>query len=473
MNCMRQAACLAAVLTGVALAAPPEIELATRTDPASGTDVRVGVFRVHEDRDAREGLVLELDLVVLPALADEPAQDPVFVIVGGPGQNAAHGWRGWAGHWMRQDRDIVLVSQRGTGGNNRLACDLPASDDNLQAFLEPIFDPESFRDCAEELARRYDLSRYSTCTASEDLDDLCRLLGYEVINLYGGSYGSRAELEFIRHHPERVRSAVLNSVAPVSFVNPLYHAISAQAALDAIFEECESRAEYRARFGDIRAKFDGVMARLEAEPARATVRHPVTGERVSVRLSRDAFAETLRVMMYTDSRSVPRVIDRAHRGEFDEFAQRGLERNRALRNSLALGMLMCVTCTEDVARIRDEDIAPLTDGTFLGDVRIRRQVAACADWPESIVCPPHAEPVTSDVPVMLISGTLDPVTRPWFGEEAASHLANSLHVVVPGSHGNNDPCVQSIMRRFLEGASPDVDCSCVWNLTLPAFNMAD
>ena len=141
-------ACLAAC-TILALADDklnPRLKLSGATHQPSGTPLRKGSFRVYENRAAKAGRVLKLDVVILPKLKQPGRPDPVFVFAGGPGQNVAWHANGWAKHWMRQDRDIVLVSQRGTGGNNRLICDLPGSDENLQGYLEPIFDVPAFRE---------------------------------------------------------------------------------------------------------------------------------------------------------------------------------------------------------------------------------------------------------------------------------------------------------------------------------------
>ena len=81
--------------------------------------------------------------------------------------------------------------------------------------------------------------------------------------------------------------------------------------------------------------------------------------------------------------------------------------------------------------------------------------------------------VRGSVPTLLFSGTLDPVTSPRFGEEAARHLSNSLHVVVPASHGIGGPCVDSIARQFLDSGSVErIDISCVKEIRLPAFEVA-
>lgn len=451
--------------------AAPSIEFKTYLHKASGTEVRIGTFAVFEDRDAHAGRQIHLEVVVLPATG-ERRPDPVFVLSGGPGLSSAAGWRRWAGHWMREHHDIVLVAQRGTDGDNKLACATPANNDNLQAYLDHYFDPARFRDCLEDLRQRYDLTKYSTPIAMDDLNDVRIALTYDKINLYGGSYASRAELVYIRRHPESVRTATLNSVVPISFTNPLYHARGVQDALDMIFDECAADPVYAQRFGDLRAKFAGVLSKLDGAPADAFVIHPETGEPVPVKLSRDAFAEALRFMMYTNIRDVPMIIDRASRGDLDLLAQRAVDQARALQGSLAAGMLLCVTCGEDIPRIDPDSIAPLTDGTFLGDGRVRRQMAVCDFWPRSDIPADYADPVHADVPVLLLSGDHDPVTPPRWGAAAAEHLPNRLHVIAPGTHGLAGPCIDSIVRAFLDaGTVEGLDTDCVRQIALPRYNM--
>lgn len=452
----------------------PGLRLREQEHAASGTPIRAGTMRVWENRDAGEGRLISLEVIVLPATGNDPAPDPVFVFAGGPGQNAASMTDGWAQHWMRDRRDIVLISQRGTGGDNRLWCELPGSDDDLQSYLEPIFLEETFRPCLESLAERYDLTQYGTANATDDVNDVRVALGYQQINLYGGSYGSRAELEYIRRHPETVRTAILNSVAPVAFINPLYHAWGAQHALDLILDDCAADPGCAGAYGDVRGSFEGVMRILDDGPVTTSVRHPQTGEQVEVELSKESFGEALRVIMYYDRSQAPYLIDRAARGDFSPFAQQGIAANRGIRGILSFGMLLCVTCSEDLDRITERMIREETAGRFLGDGRVRRQQAVCAFWPRTDLPEDAADPVTRDVPVLLLSGRYDPVTPPRWGEEAASHLPQGLHVVGPASHGQGGRCIDSIVAEVLERGTVDgVDVSCVETLAPAPFRLPD
>jgi pimeloyl-ACP methyl ester carboxylesterase len=69
----------------------------------------------------------------------------------------------------------------------------------------------------------------------------------------------------------------------------------------------------------------------------------------------------------------------------------------------------------------------------------------------------------SKVPVLLMSGNLDPVTPPAFGERVAKQLPNSLHVIFSNaSHGGAGWCGRNLMVEFIEkGSVRGLDTACV------------
>jgi len=447
----------------------------TETAPGTGFRISRGTFAVHEDREARSGRIIHLNVVILHAKGPSFKPDPVFRFAGGPGQDVTSAFRQHEDSWIRDERDIVLVSQRGTGGDNKLDCPNAADDGNIQGYLDPLFRTDLFRDCLAELSARFDLTKYSTELAADDVDDLRRALGYDRINVIGGSYGTRMALVYMRRHPETVRTAILNGVAPIALRNPLYHASNFHEALRALFAECANDPGCQAAFPGLEDEYLAILHRLEHEPAAVTVRHPVTEEAVEIRLTKEAFLDGLRVSMYAGirSRNVPYVLHRAFEGELRPFAELALESERGIRRILALGMLLCVTCAEDLDRITEEDIVKFAAWTDAGDSRVRAQKAVCEFWPRSPLSAGYGDPVLADVPTLLLSGTLDPVTSPKWGEAAASSLPRSLHLVVPGSHGVGGNCLTSIQKAFLETGSVDgLDVSCTESLRPEKFRVS-
>jgi len=261
-------------------------------------------------------------------------------------------------------------------------------------------------------------------------------------------------------------------VAPIAFKNPLYHARNAQDAFEVLRQECLDDPACRAAFGDLADDLRKVLARLE-KPIEIEV-ETAGGDTRKLKLSRDAFAESLRHLLYSEpaNRQTPLLLHQAAAGDLKPFAQMALQNNRDLHDVLAYGMLMSVTNAEDLPRISEAEIVRETAGTFLGDTRVRGQLAIGAFWPRAVV-PEADQPVVVDVPVLLLSGTQDPVTSPRWGAEAASHLSHSLHVVVPGCHGvATKPQVGKLVAQFLErGSVEGLDTKVVEKVHMPRIRL--
>jgi pimeloyl-ACP methyl ester carboxylesterase len=99
----------------------------------------------------------------------------------------------------------------------------------------------------------------------------------------------------------------------------------------------------------------------------------------------------------------------------------------------------------------------------------------CKDWPRGPMDADLHQPLASQVPALVLSGTADPVTPEVFGNEAALGFTHALHLKLKDQgHGQlAQPCVDKLMAQFLAaalpGKVPKLDASCVGNLRPPAF----
>ncbi len=105
--------------------------------------------------------------------------------------------------------------------------------------------------------------------------------------------------------------------------------------------------------------------------------------------------------------------------------------------------------------MKPEDVVAQTKDTFLGDGFVKEMLRVCAAWPKGTLPPGYADPVRSDVPVLLLSGELDPVTPPRHAEAAKATLSRSVHLVVPGvGHGASYlGCMPRLIAEFVERAN--------------------
>jgi len=456
-----------------------QLILSPCSTPVTVAELLCGTFMVFEDRVKQRGRKLALNVAVLPARTKNPEPDPIFWIAGGPGDAATRYAAYYADTWLHERRDLVMIDQRGTGESNPLVCDdLPGSADDTAGYLVPTFKKLGpIRNCRNQLRKQADLRMYSTPMAMDDLNEIRQALGYDRINVYGSSYGSRAALIYARRHPDTVRTLLLNGIAPMSYTAPLYHARGAQRALDLLFAECAAAADCSAAYPGVAGEFEAVLDRLTARPETVTIDNPDTGAPVQVVLNGPAFADAIRQLMYSSARSrwVPYLVHLAFQGDAAPFADFLANRNRSIRKA-AMGMLLSVTCPEDVARIDPRQIGPETEGTFLGDARVRQQSKACRLWPAADLPAAFAEPLASDAPVLMWSGKTDPVTPPEWAERAAEHLPNSLHVVVPGAHSSlallDDACYRKISERFLaRGSVRGLKTKCADRIKLPPWEI--
>lgn len=99
-------------------------------------DARCGTLTVPEDRSNPTGRQIGLNVVLIPAIKRDPAPDPLFLLAGGPGQSAIETFPALLSmiFYVHEERDIVLVDQRGTGKSNPLRC-LDPEDESLVVVL--------------------------------------------------------------------------------------------------------------------------------------------------------------------------------------------------------------------------------------------------------------------------------------------------------------------------------------------------
>jgi pimeloyl-ACP methyl ester carboxylesterase len=422
-----------------------------------------------------DGPRIDVHYAVLPALARNKHPDPVFFLAGGPGQSAI----ALAGPMSRlfsrvtNRRDLVLIDQRGTGLSAPLVCDTPDPAQPLRLMADPTALRARLDRCRTALQAlpHGDLRQYTTTIAMADVDAVRQALGAARVNLVGGSYGTRAALEYLRQFPQAVRRAVIDGVAPPDMVLPATIAADGQATLDALFAACAADPACRGPYPDLQVRWQRVFASL---PREITVLHPVTGQPETLTLTAEMAASLLRAPLYAPAlaAALPLAITQAAESRFEAlFGLAGALGGGRRAMQLAEGMHFSVVCAEDLPRLGN---APDTPAPDLGDRFAALYRDVCAAWPRGEVPAAFYTMPPAPAPVLVLSGGLDPVTPPRHGERTAQALgAQARHVVVPNAgHGvMSIGCTRDVLFRFIDAVDPKdalaVDTACVESIPRP------
>ncbi|HWN41704.1 MAG TPA: alpha/beta fold hydrolase [Thermoanaerobaculia bacterium] len=458
-------------------------ELIPCKEPGMPPEARCGTYEVFENRAARTGRKIPLKIVVVPAAPSADTgrlPDPITFFAGGPGEASIP-----FGLFKAQQlglaggkRDLLLVDLRGTGMSGGLFCTELEGETSGQEFLDDFLPTDKIHACRDRLKKEVDLSWYTTDAVVDDVEEVRTALGYGPLNLIGNSWGTHAVLTYLRRHPASVRTATLDGVVVPGVL--LGTARASQEALDGLIAECEGDPACGRAYPKLREELAAVLRRVAADPVRIGLIDPPTRRPVELRLAQTGVAQTLRYMLYspTEVALLPLVIHEAAQGNWKLLGRLAFTHGADM-SGMSAGFLQSVSCAEEVALIRDGEIAPAVAGTFLGDFRVRRQKAACEGWPVRDLGPDLQAPVVSDVPALLISGERDPATPSSNGERVARTLKRARHIVVPdGSHYlegmQGGDCVHGLVAAFIEaGRAEKLDTSCLARMRRPDFELPE
>jgi pimeloyl-ACP methyl ester carboxylesterase len=428
-----------------------------------------GELIVPENPSQPTGRQIHLAFARVPAISRRKQPDPLFVIAGGPGMAATTFYATAAPVFGRihRDRDIILLDQRGTGGSNPLNC--PGGDESDYHETDSDIAAEA-RACLEKLSAKADVAQYTTSLAVDDLDRLRQALGYDRINMYGVSYGTRVAQQYLRRFPQHARALILDGVVPPELSLGAGMALDAEHALERILARCAREMECRKRFGDPEQDYHDLWKALQAHGVQVTVANPTTGQATHFEFTRFHLATILRLSIYSAEQTalLPLLLHEAHElKDFSRLAAQFLLLTREYTDAVAVGMNNTVACTEDIAFYdpKTTDRSKL-ENTFLGTAQLDGLLAICKIWPRGPIDPDFHSPLHSATPVLLLSGSDDPITPPEYAEQARRGLTNSLHVVLQDfGHGQlAAPCVDRVMEQFINRAAvAGLDTSCTKN----------
>jgi len=417
---------------------------------------------------------IELRVAIVAALNLTPEPDAFVPIAGGPGQGSVQFYAAYAAAFedVRRNRDILLVDQRGTGESSRMDC--PVDEELVEGQYSTELTIEYTNECLAALPE--DPRFFTTSVAVTDLEAVRQALGYPSLNLYGVSYGTRVAQHFARRYPGSTRSIVLDGVVPPQLSLGPEIATESQKAVDRILDRCSEDAACAERFPDIRATFRRVVNQLRESPVSIEVPDPNSGRPERIAFGNTELAVAIRLLAYHPNSValLPLLISEAGNGNFVPLAAQYQMTMIAMLDALALGMHNAVMCSEDLPFLDTKSIDyDSIDASYMGSMQMKALEAICSVWPAGPVDDGFKEPLSTDLPVLLLSGDADPITPPRYADMATVGLTNARHLVgEQQGHGQIAVgCTRRLVARFVESADPDVvDAECLErNFVMPFF----
>ncbi len=412
---------------------------------------------------------IDVFVAVVPALSSQILDDPLVIFSGGPGQ--ANSEMGalvrMAFKSIREHREIILIDQRGTGKSTPLRC---AEED------ESVYSPSKHSMAVQSCRDDFDFAvEYFTMeNVIADTHSILERLGYNKVNLWGVSWGTRTAVHYLRRYPAHVRSVIVDGVLPPDIGIFETAPKSATRALNKLFEACKLDEVCTKAYGDI----EGIIDELVGKASKGTLRYvganPVTGEQMSQAISLMTLVQNIRGILYTPQKAtmLPMALFKLNRGDGRAFMALTSE-GAMMSKSLYLGSTLSLLCGEEVSRITAEDAKKIGSGQLTQDTYYQYWRAACKGWSSLSGDDDIHTPLVSDVPMMILSGELDPITPPSMGDHLAKSFKNSRHLVVRGV-GHNvsyQGCIPKILGKFLKELDTNaIEVECLDKMKRPAFS---
>ena len=437
-----------------------------------GATVECGFVVVPEDRDGDPADTVWLAVAVYHSTSDVPASAPVIFLQGGPGSSAVAWTTGFYEEFVApvlKKRDFIAFDQRGAGLSEPLL-DCPEikflylqdMKQNLSADERETRYTDAFLACRDRLVSNgVDLTAYTSAASAADINDIITVLGYEQVNLYGISYGTRLAQTVMRDFPEIVRSAVLDSVLPLEVKLYDEGAVGNDHMLDRLFDDCAADPACHAAYPDLETVFYDLVEQLDVEPLTVEVTSPLAGQFDDVIV--DGAKLTSAVMWALHSSSyiplVPQAIYDIHDGDYS-YLGHCLALPISTYENLALGVMLSVNCHEQIFSSTPKELRVDLYGG--GEVLFH----ICDEWGAAPFDPREGEPLVSDIPTLIFAGEYDPTTPSMFSRQVAENLSNSHFFEFPGqghapSANASEECPFNIALAFLNDPTTNPDSACV------------
>ncbi len=416
--------------------------------------LRCGYINVPENYAKPDGTQIQIHYLVLPAIKSSFPKEALLAIAGGPGQSAIENAAGFERMFtkVRQQRDILLIDQRGTGQSNQLQCENEHAK-GLLSLNEADLDiqAETLR-CLDAIDA--DVTQYGSAIALKDFEAVRTHLNYQKLHVYGISYGTRMAQLYMRHYPQVLATVTLDGVVPMQ-QSVLHIGDAIERSIKLLFEDCNNNKLCQQQFPQLAEEFNQINQQLSQRPIIEEVRDPLTNEPTQLTMTQTKFMGSVRMALYSSNvrALLPHAIHQAAQGNFQTIM--GLYALTVDSTGIAMGMHSSVVCGEDWQRFQQQ--TQQEDSNYFTNEMLKGINLTCPIWNMPAVDKHFSEAIESNIPTLVLSGHIDPATPPSWGELAMEKLTNAKHFIAPyASHGvAYQSCANDLITQLINETSID------------------
>ncbi len=367
-----------------------------------------GVLAVLESRDKIDSRTIRLPLVRLHAIG-EPVGGPVFLLAGGPGRPnvyldtdlEAMGMTDMPYRWLLEHHDFVMVGYRGFDGESYLST--PHAEQALHVESLPL-SPANLKRAAEALREDYtnlreggvDVDAYNVVQVADDLESARVALGYDSVNLYSLSYGTRVAYTYGLRHPDSIRRTVMvGANFPGGFV---WEPGIVEAQLRRYGELWQQEPANLERSSDILGTMRRVL--VDLENGRKWLNFDIDVEKVKIMSFVALFTVDSAVQLFD-------AYVAAEHGDYSGMAY--LSKSYDMHSNRGLGDLFSKAASVDFDPNRDYSRTLDVPGEVLGAPfsKLYWIPESRGAWPIRSVAPEFREAHRSQVETLIVNGDLD------------------------------------------------------------------
>lgn len=434
-----------------------------------------GILEVPENRGNPNSRTLKLVYKVLKAKDTTSGKAPIIYLQGGPGAPTLIMEEFWKNHPLRNERDIVLMDQRGTGDSEANCTEFGKAmfsimRQDLDQEVETKALDSLMSNCKKIMEQNgVDLAGYNSRENAADFEDLRNAMGYKKWNLFGGSYGTRLGLTIMRDFPNSVRSAILVGVFPPE--SQLFGELigNFENSLFEVLLRCEQNENCNSNYPNLKERLLSTLKKLQLKPL-----HFEHNSKPFVLNRRDALL-LLHQSLYSrySIAYIPKIIVALENGKSEPISN-ALQRVEFIYDLVNWPMNNSVMAYEELPFIDSLGVNKFLEKSVLGfDITTFEGFSSLSDLHSYRATSIENRPVISEIPTLMVSGSLDPVTPPSNAKGALKHLKNGYEIIFTDeSHEMINPCFFKIAEDFLNDPSqkPNIDCSSErkpieWNLS--------